>query len=126
VKYPSNLILLVAGVLLLGGGATLAEDTPQPPDNLLFKGDIPAFGGPKVERHRIMHSFETEDPNQPSPILPPKDGGIYTRTATFDAGPAGLSRFPVRGALAGARGGTMSTPKYRADREIRKLIRRLG
>ena len=125
-KKTRILVMLVAGVLLLGGSFALAEDTPEPPDSLLFKGDVPAFGGTKVEHIRIMHSFPTADPVQPAPVFPPKDGGIAPRAMSFDAGPTGLTRFPVGGALAGARGGSMSTPKYRADREIRKLIRRLG
>lgn len=130
----SLVALLALAVAGLFGQASLAEIENVPADVESFAS--PAGLGQPVLVHptrAFPMTLELDPVTLPQPTDPTANPpGQTARSATSKAGPAvsvsdftGSSIGSVSGALLTPRGGTMSTPQQRAEREIGRVIRRL-
>jgi hypothetical protein len=125
------LIALAPGLCV--GPAALAE-VENVPSSIERFASLNGSGRPfLVHPHRAFPMKTELDPvTRPQPADPSNHPGETTRSATSKAGPAvsmsdftGGSIGSGSGALLTPRGGTMSTPQQRAEREIGRVIRRL-
>ena len=110
-----SLIGVVLALLVLMPAVTLAEEVP---DNRTEIEDITDPTGGVVKLN-----LNYSGPKAPVPLPMPIDPPVRPSSAyEQDSGSTSLGG----SSIVAPRGGAMSTPKQQADREIRRLIRRLG
>ena len=110
----TRIVLAVAGVMLLFGtgavagdlGDTVLSNTNRGPLYHLTKADPPRSS--------------SNDVALPMPVEPPLPENLSNGAAL------GLAFESTGFSMLSPRGGTMLTPKQRADRDVQKLIKRLG
>lgn len=122
--------LMIAGVagavLLLATAGALAGNRDQ-----LVKPTLPRVSeGQVYDRSDIFPHPDGPPVSLPTPVEPSSSTEGNTDQLLNMTGPMGFDDYGATGALGSGfvtpRGSTMSTPRMRADREIRRLINRLN
>lgn len=120
-KSVRLLAFLAAGLLLAGGVATAEHEGTSPVQIFVKAADHPS-GVVKFAR-----KFEVVDGTAPPMPVPIEPTSMLQRDAL--SGPVSMSDGDLSTAMGSVllapRGGALSSPRQIADREIRKLIRRL-
>lgn len=116
------LLALLAGGLILAGGTAAAEHEGSSPIQVFVKAADHPSGLVKLARR-----FEVVDGPAPGMPVPIEPAPVLGRDAL--SGPAAMSdgdlSTGISSVLLAPRGAAFSSPRQIADREIRKLIRRL-
>ena len=120
-------LAVVSVVLLCGAGVILAGSPPKP---IWVNLDL-ELG--EAYRHRDhIAQYEVEVFPMPQPVDPtPTNGKAFAQQGPVSSAANGLQSFSKAGLSVGAgallapRGAGFSSPRQRADREIRRMIRRI-
>jgi len=110
-----SLVGVILALLVLMPAVALAEEEP---DNRTEIGDVTDPTGGVVKLN-LNYSHAISPVPLPMPIEPPVRASSTYEQSSGNTSLGGSS-------IVAPRGGAMSTPKQQADREIRRLIRRLG
>ena len=104
---------------------------------IAFAGELPPLGTATLsghllnmwERQQIAQEVELDPVSLPPPSDPDEERSSQAQPPRTPGPVGGLKTDDLNGfgaSMVGPRGGGMSTPKQRADREIKLLIKRLG
>jgi len=105
---------LALALVLIAPAAALADAAPDPSEQLEPAADrSPSYG---IVRLDLKREYRPSPVPLPMPVEPDPDPRSVGSTSSPDFGSA----------LVGARGSAASTPQQQAEREIRRLIRKLG
>ena len=121
-----TMTIVATVVLLIGATGALAENTDRVVTPIM-PGQAP---GQMYSRADLHPQPEVRPTNMPSPVTTPAPvatSSLARGPVSNIVGPAVFSDSSVAGgSLMTPRGGAMSSPKMKADREIRRVIKRLG